>query len=196
MAEFSARRIVALVAIVAAVVGGAVAAAVAAVSSSGAGGHASSSSGSGSLATAPVVRTTLANTVQVGGSIGYAGSYAITARSGPAATYTWLPQTGDVIKEDNRLYSLDNEPVPLLYGAIPAYRSFSLGMSDGADVHQLTRDLIALGFGAGLARSNSFSSATAAAVERWQQALGLPVTGKIPLGQVVFEPGPIRITSV
>jgi peptidoglycan hydrolase-like protein with peptidoglycan-binding domain len=69
-------------------------------------------------------------------------------------------------------------------------------MSDGGDVGELTRDLIALGYGDGLARGNHYSQATAAAVERWQQALGLPVTGEILLGEVVFEPGPIRVTSV
>ena len=69
-------------------------------------------------------------------------------------------------------------------------------MSDGADVGELTHDLIALGYGAGLTQSNHYSSATAAAVERWQSALGLPATGEILLGQVVFEPGPIRVTSV
>ena len=69
-------------------------------------------------------------------------------------------------------------------------------MSDGTDVGELTRDLIALGYGAGLTRSDHYSTATASAVERWQQALGLPATGEIPLGQVVFEPGPIRVTSV
>jgi peptidoglycan hydrolase-like protein with peptidoglycan-binding domain len=69
-------------------------------------------------------------------------------------------------------------------------------MSDGADVGQLTRDLIALGYGDGLAPSDHYSSATAAAVERWQKALGLQATGQIPLGEAVFEPGPIRVTSV
>lgn len=196
MAELSTRRIVAVAAIAAALVAGAVAGGVAAVSSSGNSGPASSSAGSGSLATARVVRATLTNTVQVGGSIGYQGSYAIVARSGAGATYTWLPRVGDIIKQNERLYSLDSQPVPLLYGGIPAYRTFSLGMSDGADVRQLSRDLIALGYGAGLARSNHYSSATAAAVERWQRALRLPVTGTIPLGQAVFEPGPIRVTSV
>jgi peptidoglycan hydrolase-like protein with peptidoglycan-binding domain len=196
MAEFSTKRIVILAALAGALVGGVVAAGVAAVSSSGSNGAASPSGGSGSVATAQVVRTTITNTVQVGGSIGYQGSYTIVARSGPGTTYTWLPQAGDIIKQDERVYSLDNQPVPLLYGAIPAYRTFSVGMSDGADVRQLTRDLIALGFGAGLAESNHFSSATTAAVERWQRALGLAVTGKIPLGEMAFESGPIRVTSV
>ncbi len=114
----------------------------------------------------------------------------------PGATYTSLPAVGDIIKEDQPVYSLTNEPVPLLYGSIPASRAFYLGMSDGADVGQLTGDLIALGYGAGLPHSNHYSSATAASVERWQGALGLEATGEILLGQVVFEPGPIRVTSV
>ena len=114
----------------------------------------------------------------------------------PGTTYTWLPQAGDVIRQDQRVYSVSDEPVPLLYGPVPAYRAFYVGMSDGADVGELTRDLIALGYGAGLTRSDHYSPATAAAVKRWQRALGLPVTGEILLGEVVFEPGPIRVTSV
>ena len=114
----------------------------------------------------------------------------------PGTSYTWLPQAGDVIRQDKRVYSVSDETVPLLYGRVPAYRAIYVGMSDGADVGELTRDLIALGYGAGLTRSDHYSSATAAAVKRWQRALGLPVTGEILLGEVVFEPGPIRVTSV
>ena len=111
-------------------------------------------------------------------------------------TYTSLPKVGDIIKEDQAVYWVSNQPVPLLYGSIAAYRAFYPGMSDGADVGQLTHDLIALGYGAGLAASNHYSSGTATAVQRWQTARGLPATGDILLGQVVFEPGPIRVTSV
>ncbi len=114
----------------------------------------------------------------------------------PGTTYTALPSVGDVIKEDQSVYSVSNEPVPLLYGSVAAYRAFSVGMSDGADVDELTADLIALGYGAGLTESNHYSSTTAAAVERWQTALGLPASGEILLGAVVFEPGPIRVTTV
>jgi Putative peptidoglycan binding domain len=114
----------------------------------------------------------------------------------PGTAYTSLPQVGDVIKEDQPLYSVSDEPVPLLYGSTPVYRAFSVGMSDGVDVGELTADLIALGYGAGLTQSNHYSAATATAVEGWQSALGLPVTGQILLGAVVFEPGPIRVTSV
>jgi Putative peptidoglycan binding domain len=114
----------------------------------------------------------------------------------PGTTYTALPQVGESISEDQSLYSVNDEAVPLLYGSLAAYRAFYVGMSDGPDVGELTQDLIALGYGAGLSRNNHYSSATAGAVERWQRALGLPATGEILLGQVVFEPGPIRVTSV
>jgi len=114
----------------------------------------------------------------------------------PGTTYTWLPQPGQVIKQDQTVYSVSDQPVPLLYGSIVAYRAFYVGMSEGGDVGELTRDLVSLGYGDGLAQSNQYSPATAAAVERWQKGLGLPVTGEIPLGEVVFEPGPIRVTAV
>ena len=114
----------------------------------------------------------------------------------PGTTYTGLPAVGDVIKEDQSVYSVSNQSVPLLYGSVTAYRAFYIGMPDGSDVGELTADLIALGYGSGLTQSNHYSPAAAAAVERWQSALDLPATGEILLGEVVFEPGPIRITAV
>jgi hypothetical protein len=116
--------------------------------------------------------------------------------AGAPGAYTYLPKVGDIIREDQPVYAIDGVKVPLLYGSLAAYRAFYVGMTDGADVGQLTHDLIALGYGAGLTQSNHYSSATAVAVERWQTALGLPVTGEILLGQAVFEPGPIRVTTI
>jgi peptidoglycan hydrolase-like protein with peptidoglycan-binding domain len=195
MAEFSARQVVAAAA-AGALVGGVVAGGVAVAVRGNDSSTASSSGGSSQVATAAAVRTTLSNTVQVGGSIGYDGSYTIAALHGGGGVYTWLPELGAVIKQDQPLYSVGDVPVPLLYGSLPAYRQFDVGMSDGADVGQLTRDLITLGYGDGLTQSNHYSSATATAVQRWQRALGLQATGQIPVGDVVFEPGPIRVTSV
>jgi len=199
MAEFSARQVVVIAAVAGALVGGVVAGGVAVAASRGDTSTASSSGDSSQVATAAVVRTNLTSAVQVGGSIGYDGSYTVAALRGGGGVYTWLPEPGAVIKQDQPVYSVGDEPVPLLYGSLPAYRAFSVGMSGGADVGQLTRDLIALGYGDGLAQGkqgSQYSPATAAAVERWQKALGLQATGQIPLGEVVFEPGPIRVTSV
>ena len=195
MAEFSARQVVVIAAITGALVGGVVAGGVAVAAGGSDNSTASPSGDSGQVATAAVVRTNLTSTVQVGGSIGYDGSYTVAAPHG-GGVYTWLPEPGAVIKQDQPVYSVGDEPVPLLYGSLPAYRQFDVGMSDGADVGQLTRDLIALGYGGGLAQSTHYSSATATAVQRWQKAVGLQETGEIPLGDAVFEPGPIRVTSV
>ena len=87
VAEFSARRVVAVAALAGVLVGGAVAGGVAAASASGNHDATASSSGgsSGTVATAAVVRTDLATTVQVGGSIGYDGSYTVIIPSGASA---------------------------------------------------------------------------------------------------------------
>ena len=197
MAELTARQVAAVTVAAGALAGAAVAGALVAVAGSGNGsGTGAPSGGSSQVATAPVVRTDLSTTVQVGGSIGYGGAYTIAALGGGGGVYTWLPQPGQVIKQGQPLYAVGNQPVPLLYGSVPAYRAFTAGMSDGPDVGQLTRALIALGYGAGLTQSDTYSSATAAAVERMQRALGLQATGQIPLGGVFFEPGPIRVGSV
>jgi hypothetical protein len=197
MAELTTRKVAARTVAAGALAGAVVAGVVAAAADSGNSNTTFSSAGSSSqVSTAPVVRTDLSTTVQVGGSIGYDGSDTIAVLGGDGGVYTWLPQLGQVIKQGQPLYSVSSQPVPLLYGTIPAYRTFSVGMSDGPDVGQLTRNLIALGYGAGLTQSNHYSSATAAAVERWQRALGLSATGQIAFGAVYFEPGPIRVASV
>ena len=114
----------------------------------------------------------------------------------PGNTFTTLPAVGQVIKQGQTIYDVDGQPVVLLYGKTPAWRAFRLGMSDGTDVGELTNDLLALGFGSGLTPSNHFSSATASAIEKWQSSLGRDQTGVLLLGQAVFEPSAIRVTSV
>ena len=88
--------------------------------------------------------------------------------------------------------------MPLWYGARPAWRAFGLGMTDGQDVRRLEANLVALGFDPDRAITvdRHYSWATAAAVKRWQQANGRARTGVVPLGQVVFLPGPIRVATV
>jgi putative peptidoglycan binding protein len=147
------------------------------------------------LGTAPVVRTDLTNTIQVSGSIGYAGAYTVVNQAAGTA-YTALPVPGAMIRRGQGLYEVDGTPVTLFYGARPEWRPLSEGVTPGPDVAQLDRNLIALGYGAGLTVSDYFTGATAYAVELWQTARGLPVTGTVPLGQVAYAPGPLRITGV
>src|SRR6516225_9465644 len=147
------------------------------------------------VAYAPVVRTDLTNTIQVGGSLGYAGSYTIVNQALGTA-YTGLPAVGTTIRRGQQLYAVDGAPVTLFYGATPEWRALSVGVMAGRDVAQLDRNLIALGYGAGLVVSDYYTDATAYAVGLWQAARGLPVTGTVPLGQVAYASGPLRITGV
>jgi hypothetical protein len=145
------------------------------------------------LATAAVSRTTLTESVLTEGTLGYQASPpVINAMTG---TYTWLPTPGQIIRPGHALYRVDDQPVFLQAGSVPAWRSFELGMTSGPDVRQLTAALIAGHFAAGLltAPSDEFTWATAAAVERWQATRGLTQTGQIPLGQIVFLPRAIRV---
>src|SRR5262249_49616014 len=96
------------------------------------------------------------------------------------------------------LYRVDDEPVLLLCGSTPAYRSLSKGDS-GPDVAQLNANLVHLGYGtrALLERSSDrFSSETASALEQLQSKLGEDRTGSLDLGQAVFLPQSVRIADV
>lgn len=83
----------------------------------------------------------------------------------------------------------------LLYGSVFPARAFVAGMSAGPEVAELNANLEALGYGQGIA-GDAFSAGTAAAIRALQNAHGLSATGELPLGSVVFEPGPVRVTSV
>jgi peptidoglycan hydrolase-like protein with peptidoglycan-binding domain len=160
-------------------------------------GQASGAGGGSRVATAPVVRTDLTNTVQVSGALGFAGSYTV-ANQMQGTAYTALPPPGQVVRRGHRLYEVDGSPVILLYGPRPEWRGLFLGVTAGPDVAQLDANLIALGYAtpATLTVSDTFTAATSFAVQRWQAALGLPVTGVVPAGQVAYAPGPLRVASL
>jgi len=113
-------------------------------------------------------------------------------------SYTDLPARGQVISQGRVLYRVNDSPVVLLRGSTPAYRTLSAGAT-GPDVAELNADLVALGYAtrAQLSpTSASFGSATTTAVEKLQAALGVTQTGTVALGQAVFEPIAVRVTTV
>jgi hypothetical protein len=150
-------------------------------------------------ATAAVVRGDLSASTPVAATLGYAGSYTVTGSGG--GTLTWLPAPGKVIRQGHVVYDTGNaSPVVLLYGTVPEWRVMSEGTT-GADVAQLNHDLVALGdassgnvAGPGW---DYFSAATGSGVQRLEEHLGVtsPAASLSP-GQVVFEPGAIRVTHV
>jgi Putative peptidoglycan binding domain len=110
-------------------------------------------------------------------------------------TITQLAAAGSTVNQGEPLYWLDGVPAPLLLGDQTAYRAFTPGMTDGADVTQLQQDLIALNLGSGVQRNGHFDAATESGVKALQQRLGTAVTGSLGLGQFAFVPVPVRITN-
>jgi len=113
-------------------------------------------------------------------------------------TYTKLPALGQVISQGQVLYRVNDSPVVLLYGSTPAYRTLSAGAT-GADVAELNADLVALGYATSAQlnpTSASFWSATTTAVKKLQAALGMTQSGMLTLGQAVFEPTAVRVTTM
>lgn len=145
---------------------------------------------------AAVMQGTLTSQQQLNGTVGYADSYTVANQQ--SGTYTALPQIGDVVKQGRPLYSVDGQAVVLLNGNTPAYRTLYAGMI-GPDVAELNADLTALGYDKGNPipkGSDTFTAATAAALDRLQSHLGLRVTGELPFGEAVFLPGSVNISSV
>jgi hypothetical protein len=157
------------------------------------------SGAAGLTATALVTRQDLAATTPVAATLGYAGSYTVAGQGG--GTLTSLPQPGQVVRQGQVLYLTGNgSPVVLLYGTVPDWRPLGEGQS-GPDVSQLNHDLVALGVASradiAAAGWDYFSWVTADGVQRLEEhAHVLDPPGSLSLGQVVFEPGAIRITQV
>lgn len=145
---------------------------------------------------ATVQRRTLTSQDSVSGTLGYIGTYTIL---NPASgNYTRLPAVGDVIVQGQVAYRVNETPVILLYGPVPLYRALSEGMT-GVDVRELNHALVTLGYAKRSEldpTSDYFSGWTAYALELLQEHYGLTVTGTLPLGEVIFEPGAVRIVSV
>jgi multidrug efflux pump subunit AcrA (membrane-fusion protein) len=163
----------------------------------GSGSPGAAAGGSDKTSTAVVQRRSLSSQTQVSATLGFAGSYSVTGQG--SGTITWRPAAGRVIRQGGVLFRTGNgTPVFLLYGRIPAWRALSEGVH-GADVRQLNRDLVALGYVTaaelGPQPWKFFTAVTAAGVEALQAHLGLSVTGSLPLGQAVFLPHAIRVSK-
>jgi peptidoglycan hydrolase-like protein with peptidoglycan-binding domain len=142
-------------------------------------------------ATAKVTRQTLVDTQTETGTLAYGGTRTVSAKL--AGTLTALAATGSTVRRGDALYRVDDTPVVLLYGSLPAYRVLA-PKTKGNDVKQFERNLWALGY-RGFTVDKEFTADTATAVRKWQGDLGLKKTGTVEPGRVVYAPGPLRVSS-
>jgi len=168
--------------------------------------------------TTTITRQTLVDVTTVDGTLAYGPEQPIESRL--TGTVTALPAIGATLDRGKVLFRIDDKPVVLLIGTLPAYRTLTAGhaaagagkgtgpssgpggeseaavpATTGADVKEFETNLKALGY-TGFTVDEQFSQQTAAAVRRWQQDLGLPPTGVVELGRVLYAPAPLRVTKL
>lgn len=152
--------------------------------------------------TEPVLRTDLVDYTEVGGEIGFGEAVPLRrTRVEPAdgagdaglGLVTWLAPVGSTVDRGQPLLRVDDRPVVLLFGPLPAYRRLFAGCR-GADVRQLESNLWALGL-RGFTVDGRYTAATAAAVKRWQRSLGLPDTGAVEPDRVAYAPARVRVAA-
>jgi peptidoglycan hydrolase-like protein with peptidoglycan-binding domain len=144
--------------------------------------------------TAEVAKTDLSEEEEADGTLGYGEESTVGGRK--PGTITSLPAAGATVTRCKPVYGVDAKPVPLFYGTLPFYRDLAEGAADGPDVKQLEENLKACGYGGFGTPDKKFTSATAAALKKWQKALGLDQTGAFGQGDVVLAAGEFRVSSL
>lgn len=115
-----------------------------------------------------------------------------------SGTYTTLPGRGDKVDCGAVVYRVDDRPVLLLCGLVPAYRELHVG-DNGTDVRQLNQNLHQLGYDAGARidpNDDHFTSNTATALQALQGKQGLDATGTFRIADAVFAPWAVQVADV
>lgn len=162
--------------------------------------HPASPAAEVTTSTTAVTRGPVAERMRFSGTLGYDATFQVTHQGDPGVV-TAASDAGATIGRGNIVYAVANSPVRLLYGAVPAYRDLRSGVTNGPDVRELEENLVALGLDPGrkIVVDEHFTAATSAAIRRWQASWGWTVaqrTGALPMGSVVFTPGPVRVAQV
>ncbi len=167
-------------------------------------------------ATVEITKGTLTNATTVSGELNHGTETPLALRA--TGTVTWLPPEGTVVGRGEPLLRVDDRPVVLLFGDLPAYRDLAEATAPaappkaegntpppapaapvqpftGRDVEQFESNLSALGYG-GFTVDRTFTAQTTTAVKRWQKDLGAPQSGRVGTGDVFYATGPLRVAKV
>jgi peptidoglycan hydrolase-like protein with peptidoglycan-binding domain len=114
-----------------------------------------------------------------------------------AGTITWMAEEGTTLQQGDVLMRVNDEPIVVLYGDIPAYRTMRRN-NEGTDVEQLEAAMVALGYvdEGDMTVDGDFTWTTETIVTDWQEAIGAPEDGRVDFGEVIFVPGPFKLETV
>lgn len=93
---------------------------------------------------------------------------------------------GQSVDAGAELFRVDERPVVIAEGDVPAYRDLGRGTS-GSDVTQLQEFLAQLGFYQDIA-DGRMGTATVAATKEWQRSIGVTASGVVRASDLVFVP--------
>lgn len=167
--------------------------------------------------TATVKLEDLVETEELDGTLGFGDAEPLITNS--TGVVTWVPDEGSIVDIGETLFYVDDQPVILLQGTMPAYRPLGLVrtvtstasnggdvveteevdvLEGGQDIVQIEQNLAELGFTDGwdVTVDDTFTYASEQSVRAFQEANGLEDTGVIEVGQIVFADGPVRVASV
>ncbi|MGC4857167.1 efflux RND transporter periplasmic adaptor subunit [Micromonospora sp. DT4] len=158
------------------------------------------------LTTTKVTRTDLSDSRSLGGTLGF-GPERIVKGTGEGVV-TRLPKVGDTVARGKPLYWVNDQPVTVLFGDTPLFRTLDKPGLVGSDVLIVRDNLKALGYATGTQQTRTkdgtrigagralLTETLVAAIKKWQQTLGVKPTGRIEVGQAAVLPGPVRISAV
>jgi peptidoglycan hydrolase-like protein with peptidoglycan-binding domain len=170
------------------------------------------------VSTATVVRTDLSNSQTLPGTLGFGAPVPVMGKG--TGVITSLPTAGATVARGQSLYRADDRPVVVFYGDTPLFRTLALPTDpppttpppttpppktpelSGRDVTVVAQNLKALGYQIGHQPSSAttsgyvYTAALAAAVKRWQRAVGMAATGTLDVGQVVVFPDAVRVNAI
>jgi hypothetical protein len=145
--------------------------------------------------TAAVTRRNLEEREELTGTLGFGDQSEISLNG--EGTITALPALGTIVDRGQTMVEVDGRAIPLWFGDRPLWRPLDVNATDGADIQEVEANLVALGHAtsATLTVDDDWTSATTTAVKKWQDALGRDETGAIAPGDVVIQPGAVRIAA-
>ncbi len=145
------------------------------------------------LATAEVTTGDLLEEVDWDGEIAYSDTTTLTGTGG---VVTSSRPVGTVVEPGESIVEIDAEPVVLLTGSIPAYRTMSRDVV-GPDVLVLEQNLTELGYDSDgtVTVDETFTYYTELMVERWQDDIGAEVTGVVDPDQILVMDGAVVLLT-
>ena len=102
------------------------------------------------------------------------------------------------IARGGTLFRVNNLPVALMYGSVPAYRTLKEGVSDGPDVAELNENLIDLGYDpyGAIADDEGSAKRPPPPCAAGRRPRDCPKRARSNWAAIVFAPGARRVTAV